>query len=171
MKSRLLFVVALMLGAVGMLFTTKVSTAQQPTIKVGIMHALSGTMAISETTLKDTVLMLIAEQNKKGGLLGRQLEAVVVDPTSDWPKWTEKAAQLLEKDKVAVVFGCWTSVSRSGAAHSRGQWSALYPVQPREKSRRRDLHRRSTESASDPRGGLPDGGMSTSSAGCLKGGL
>jgi urea transport system substrate-binding protein len=95
-----------------MMFTSKVSTAQQPTIKVGIRHALSGTMAISETTLKDTVLMLIEEQNKKGGLLGRKLEAVVVDPTSDWPKWTEKAAQLLEKDKVAVVFGCWTSVSR-----------------------------------------------------------
>ena len=86
--------------------------AQQPTIKVGILHSLSGTMAISETTLKDTVLMMIEEQNKKGGLLGRKLEAVVVDPASNWPLFAEKAQQLLEKDKVAVVFGCWTSVSR-----------------------------------------------------------
>src|SRR5678816_1963108 len=93
MKNRVMFVIALMLGAIGLMITAKVNTAQQPTIKVGIMHALSGTMAISETTLKDTVLMLIDEQNKKGGLLGRKLEAVVVDPTSDWPKWTEKAAQ------------------------------------------------------------------------------
>jgi len=131
MKSRLMFVVALMLGAVGMLFTTKVSTAQQPTIKIGIMHALSGTMAISETTLKDTVLMLIEEQNKKGGLLGRKLEAVVVDPTSDWPKWTEKAAQLLEKDKVAVVFGCWTSVSRKTVlpVFEKDNGLLFYPVQ------------------------------------------
>jgi urea transport system substrate-binding protein len=126
-----MFVIALMLGAVGMLFTTKVSTAQQPTIKVGIMHALSGTMAISETTLKDTVLMLIDEQNKKGGLLGRKLEAVVVDPTSDWPKWTEKAAQLLEKDKVAVVFGCWTSVSRKTVlpVFEKDNGLLFYPVQ------------------------------------------
>src|SRR6201995_5714359 len=82
------------------------------TIKVGVLHSLSGTMAISETTLKDTVLMMIDEQNKKGGLLGRKLEAVVVDPASDWPLFAEKARQLLEKDKVAVVFGAWTSVSR-----------------------------------------------------------
>jgi len=131
MKSRLMFVVALMLGAVGMIFTTKVTTAQQPTIKIGIMHALSGTMAISETTLKDTVLMLIEEQNKKGGLLGRKLEAVVVDPTSDWPKWTEKAAQLLEKDKVAVVFGCWTSVSRKTVlpVFEKDNGLLFYPVQ------------------------------------------
>src|SRR5689334_25284531 len=84
----------------------------QATIKVGVLHSLSGTMAISETTLKDTVLMLIEEQNKKGGLLGKKLEAVVVDPASDWPLFAEKARQLLEKDKVAVTFGCWTSVSR-----------------------------------------------------------
>ena len=131
MKSRLMFVIALMLGATGMLFTSKVTTAQQPTIKIGVMHALSGTMAISETTLKDTVLMLIDEQNKKGGLLGRKLEAVVVDPTSDWPKWTEKAAQLLEKDKVAVVFGCWTSVSRKTVlpVFERDNGLLFYPVQ------------------------------------------
>lgn len=82
------------------------------TIKVGILHSLSGTMAISETTLKDTILMMIDEQNRKGGLLGKRLEAVVVDPESNWPLFAEKAAELLEKDKVAVVFGCWTSVSR-----------------------------------------------------------
>ena len=86
--------------------------AQAGTIKIGVLHSLSGTMAISETTLKDTILMMIEEQNKKGGLLGKKLEAVVVDPASDWPLFAEKAKQLLEKDKVAVVFGCWTSVSR-----------------------------------------------------------
>ena len=86
--------------------------AAQDTIKVGVLHSLSGTMAISETTLKDTVLMMIDAQNKKGGVLGKKLEAVVVDPASDWPLFAEKAAQLLEKDKVAVMFGCWTSVSR-----------------------------------------------------------
>src|SRR5579859_6859952 len=84
----------------------------QNTIKVGLLYSLSGTMAISETTLKDTILMMIDAQNKKGGLLGKKLEAVVVDPASNWPLFAEKAAQLLEKDKVAVVFGCWTSVSR-----------------------------------------------------------
>ena len=82
---------------------------RRDTIKVGVLHSLSGTMAISETTLKDTVLMLIDEQNKKGGLLGKKLEAVVVDPASNWPLFAEKARELLEKDKVAVVFGCWTS--------------------------------------------------------------
>src|SRR5262249_23766882 len=84
----------------------------QDTIKVGILHSLSGTMAISETTLKDVMLMLIEEQNKKGGLLGKQLEAVVVDPASNWPLFAEKARELITKDKVVVVFGCWTSVSR-----------------------------------------------------------
>jgi len=77
----------------------------QDTIKVGVLHSLSGTMAISETTLKDTVLMMIDEQNKKGGLLGKKLEAVVVDPASNWPLFAEKAQELLVKDKVAVVFG------------------------------------------------------------------
>src|ERR1700751_3610612 len=84
----------------------------QETIKVGILHSLSGTMAISETTLKDVMLMLIEEQNKKGGVLGKKLEAVVVDPASNWPLFAEKARELISKDKVAVVFGCWTSVSR-----------------------------------------------------------
>ena len=82
------------------------------TIKVGVLHSLSGTMAISETTLKDVMLMLIEEQNKKGGLLGMQLEPVVVDPASDWPLFAEKARSLITQDGVAVVFGCWTSVSR-----------------------------------------------------------
>src|SRR5947209_1570317 len=94
----------------GSVFSTV--AAAQDTIKVGVLHSLSGTMAISETTLKDTILMMIDAQNKKGGLLGKKLQAVVVDPASDWPLFAEKAAQLLEKDKVSVVFGCWTSVSR-----------------------------------------------------------
>ena len=84
----------------------------QDTIKVGILHSLSGTMAISETTLKDVMLMLIDEQNKKGGLLGKKIEAVVVDPASNWPLFAEKARELIAVDKVVAVFGCWTSVSR-----------------------------------------------------------
>jgi urea transport system substrate-binding protein len=115
----------------GTLLLTQRVVAQQGTIKVGILHSLSGTMAISETTLKDTVLMLIAEQNKKGGLLGRKLEAVVVDPASDWPRFAEKARELLEKDKVSVVFGCWTSVSRKSVLPVFEQDNGLlfYPVQ------------------------------------------
>ena len=84
-------------------------------IKIGILHSLSGTMAISETTLKDTMLMLIDEQNKKGGLLGKKLEPVVVDPASNWPLFAEKARELLTVSKVDVMFGCWTSVSRKSA--------------------------------------------------------
>src|SRR5215208_5858287 len=103
----------------------------QNTIKVGVLHSLSGTMAISETTLKDTILMMIDAQNKKGGLLGKKLEAVVVDPASDWPRFAEKAAQLLEKDKVAVVFGCWTSVSRKSVlpVFEKDNGLLFYPVQ------------------------------------------
>jgi urea transport system substrate-binding protein len=105
--------------------------AAQDTIKVGILHSLSGTMAISETTLKDTVLMMIDEQNKKGGLLGKKLEPVVVDPASDWPLFAEKARQLLERDKVAVVFGCWTSVSRKSVlpVFEKDNGLLFYPVQ------------------------------------------
>ena len=101
------------------------------TIKVGILHSLSGTMAISETTLKDTVMMLIDEQNKKGGVLGKKLEAVVVDPASNWPLFAEKAEQLLVKDKVAVVFGCWTSVSRKSVlpVFEKNNGLLFYPVQ------------------------------------------
>src|ERR1700731_5276272 len=92
--------------------TLSVTMQAQDTIKIGVLHSLSGTMAISETTLKDTVLMLIDEQNKKGGVLGKKLEAGVVDPASNWPLFAEKARELITKNKVAVVFGCWTSVSR-----------------------------------------------------------
>ena len=101
------------------------------TIKVGVLHSLSGTMAISETTLKDTMLMLIEEQNKKGGLLGKKLEPVVVDPASNWPLFAEKARELLEKEKVDAVFGCWTSVSRKSVLPVFEELNGLlfYPVQ------------------------------------------
>jgi urea transport system substrate-binding protein len=103
----------------------------QDTIKVGILHSLSGTMAISETTLKDTMLFLIDEQNKKGGLLGKKLEAVVVDPASNWPLFAEKARELITKEKVAVVFGCWTSVSRKSVLPVFKELNSIlfYPVQ------------------------------------------
>jgi urea transport system substrate-binding protein len=103
----------------------------EDTIKVGILHSLSGTMAISETTLKDVMLMLIDEQNKKGGLLGKKLEAVVVDPASNWPLFAEKAKELIEKDKVSVVFGCWTSVSRKSVLPVFKELDSIlfYPVQ------------------------------------------
>src|SRR6202166_2799575 len=103
-----------LLAAAGLAFclASGLPAKAQDTIKVGVLHSLSGTMAISETTLKDVMLMLIDEQNKKGGLLGKKLEAVVVDPASDWPLFAEKARELISKDKVAAVFGCWTSVSR-----------------------------------------------------------
>jgi urea transport system substrate-binding protein len=101
------------------------------TIKVGVLHSLSGTMAISETVLKDTVLMAIDEINAKGGLLGKKLEPVVVDPASNWPLFAEKAKQLISQDKVAAVFGCWTSVSRKSVLPVFEQTNALlfYPVQ------------------------------------------
>ena len=101
------------------------------TIKVGVLHSLSGTMAISETTLKDTVLMLVEEQNKKGGLLGKKLEPVVVDPASNWPLFAEKTKELLEKEKVDVIFGCWTSVSRKSVLPVIEELNGLlfYPVQ------------------------------------------
>ncbi|WP_428248653.1 urea ABC transporter substrate-binding protein [Ferrovibrio sp.] len=108
------------------------ATAQaQETIKVGVLHSLSGTMAISETTLKDTVLMMVDDVNKKGGLLGKKLEAVVVDPASNWPLFAEKARELLAKEKVSVVFGCWTSVSRKSVLPVFEELNGLlfYPVQ------------------------------------------
>jgi urea transport system substrate-binding protein len=103
----------------------------EETIKVGILHSLSGTMAISETTLKDTMLMLIEEQNKKGGLLGKKLEPVVVDPASNWPLFAEKARELLSKHKVAAIFGNWTSVSRKSVLPVVEELNGLlfYPVQ------------------------------------------
>jgi len=101
------------------------------TIKVGVLHSLSGTMAISETVLKDTVLMMIDEVNAKGGLLGKKLEPVVVDPASNWPLFAEKAKQLISQDKVVVTFGCWTSVSRKSVLPVFEELNSLlfYPVQ------------------------------------------
>ena len=103
----------------------------QDTIKVGILHSLSGTMAISETVLKDTVLMAIDEINAKGGVLGKKLEPVVVDPASNWPLFAEKTKQLLGQDKVSVIFGCWTSVSRKSVLPVVEEMNGLlfYPVQ------------------------------------------
>src|SRR5213592_2702307 len=107
-------------------------TAQEAdTIKVGVLHSLSGTMAISETSLKDVALMTIEEINAKGGVMGRKLEAVVVDPASNWPLFAEKARQLITQDKVAAVFGCWTSVSRKSVLPVFEELNSLlfYPVQ------------------------------------------
>jgi urea transport system substrate-binding protein len=103
----------------------------QDTIKIGVLHSLSGTMAISESTLKDTVLMLVDDLNKKGGLLGKKVEAVVVDPASNWPLFAEKARELIQVHKVAVVFGCWTSVSRKSVLPVFEELNGLlfYPVQ------------------------------------------
>jgi urea transport system substrate-binding protein len=117
--------------ALGLSMTLPAFAQDDETIKVGVLHSLSGTMAISETTLKDTVLMLVDEQNEKGGLLGKKLEAVVVDPASDWPLFAEKARELLEKDKVAAVFGCWTSVSRKSVLPVFEELNGIlfYPVQ------------------------------------------
>ena len=120
---------ALALAAAASLFAPAAFAAD--TIKVGVLHSLSGTMAISETVLKDTVLMAIDEINAKGGLLGKKLEPVVVDPASNWPLFAEKAKQLISQDKVAVVFGCWTSVSRKSVLPVFEQTNSLlfYPVQ------------------------------------------
>src|SRR5246127_3288529 len=118
-------------GLVLGLATFTPAKAADDTIKIGVLHSLSGTMAISETTLKDTVLFLIDEQNKKGGVLGKKLEAVVVDPASNWPLFAEKARELITKDKVAVVFGCWTSVSRKSVLPVFKELNSIlfYPVQ------------------------------------------
>jgi urea transport system substrate-binding protein len=109
----------------------KAAAADTGPIKVGILHSLSGTMAISEAPLKDVMLMLIAQQNGKGGVMGRKLEPVVVDPASNWPLFAEKAKQLISVDKVAAVFGCWTSVSRKSVLPVFEQLNGLllYPVQ------------------------------------------
>ena len=113
------------LGAFGL------SAHAADTIKVGILHSLSGTMAISETVLKDVALMTIDEINAKGGVMGKKLEPVVVDPASNWPLFAEKAKQLIDQDKVAVVFGCWTSVSRKSVLPVFEEKNSLlfYPVQ------------------------------------------
>ncbi len=105
--------------------------AGEKTIKVGVLHSLSGTMAISETALKDVALMTIEEINAAGGVMGKKLEPVVVDPASNWPLFAEKARQLITQDKVAVVFGCWTSVSRKSVLPVFKELNGLlfYPVQ------------------------------------------
>jgi urea transport system substrate-binding protein len=117
--------------AVSLSIALSASVMAADTIKVGVLHSLSGTMAISETTLKDTVLMMIEEQNKKGGLLGKQLEAVVVDPASNWPLFAEKTRELLTKEQADVIFGCWTSVSRKSVLPVIEELNGLlfYPVQ------------------------------------------
>ena len=108
-----------------------VATPALADIKVGILHSLSGTMAISETTLKDTMLLLIEEQNAAGGVLGEQLVPVVVDPASDWPLFAEKARELLTVHEVDVIFGNWTSVSRKSVLPVIEELNGLlfYPVQ------------------------------------------
>ncbi len=119
------------LGAVALGMSTTATLAADCTTKVGVLHSLSGTMAISETTLKDTMLMLVADQNEKGGLLGCELEAVVVDPASDWPLFAEKARELISVHEVDVIFGNWTSVSRKSVLPVIEELNGLlfYPVQ------------------------------------------
>jgi urea transport system substrate-binding protein len=114
-----------------LLFTDPLTRADESVIKIGILHSLSGTMAISESALKDTALMLVDDQNRKGGLLGRKLVPIVVDPASDWDVFAQMARDLLAKDKVAVVFGCWTSASRKAVLPIFEQMNGLlyYPVQ------------------------------------------
>ena len=131
MKSRRTFIKTAAAVAALSLSISSAIAAQADTIKIGVLHSLSGTMAISETTLKDTMLMLIDEQNKKGGVMGKKLEAVVVDPKSDWPTFAQMAEQLLVKDKVAVVFGCWTSSSRKSVlpVFEKNNGLLFYPVQ------------------------------------------
>lgn len=118
-------------GVLGLLPATARAQGASEPIKLGILHSLSGTMAISETTLKDVMLMLIEEQNKKGGVLGRKLEAVVVDPASNWPLFAEKARELIQVQKVSAVFGCWTSVSRKSVLPVFEELNNIlfYPVQ------------------------------------------
>src|SRR5690349_17395966 len=125
------FTLKALTAAVALAGTGLSAFAQSGTIKVGVLHSLSGTMAISETVLKDTVLMAIDEINAKGGVLGKKLEPVVVDPASNWPLFAEKTKQLLTQDKVSVIFGCWTSVSRKSVLPVVEELNGLlfYPVQ------------------------------------------
>ena len=118
-------------AAVAAAFVYGPTAFAQSTVKVGILHSLSGTMAISETVLKDVALMAIEEINAKGGVMGKKLEPVVVDPASNWPLFAEKTKQLLGQDKVSVIFGCWTSVSRKSVLPVVEELNGLlfYPVQ------------------------------------------
>src|SRR5438045_972133 len=122
------FALAASIAAIG---AAPQALAQQKTVKVGVLHSLSGTMAISETVLKDTALMAFDEINAKGGVMGMKIEPVVVDPASNWPLFAEKARQLITQDKVAAVFGCWTSVSRKSVLPVFEELNGLlfYPVQ------------------------------------------
>src|SRR6201998_2618720 len=133
MKRRNLLKLGSMSGALALAGKVPFAHAQSDSgpIKVGVLHSLSGTMAISETSLKDTALMTIADINKNGGVMGRQLQPVVVDPASNWPLFAEKARQLITQEKCAVVFGCWTSVSRKSVLPVFEELNGLlfYPVQ------------------------------------------
>jgi urea transport system substrate-binding protein len=126
--SKSLSAVALGVAALGL----PLMAQAEETIKVGVLHSLSGTMASSETVLKDVALMAIDEINAKGGVMGKKLQPVVVDPASNWPLFAEKAKQLITQDKVAVMFGCWTSVSRKSVLPVVEELNGLlfYPVQP-----------------------------------------
>ena len=107
------------------------SVQAQDTVKVGVLHSLSGTMAISETSLRDILLFTFDEINAAGGVMGKKIEPVVADGASNWPLFAEKAKQLLEQDKVAVTFGCWTSVSRKSVlpVYEEKKGLLFYPVQ------------------------------------------
>jgi urea transport system substrate-binding protein len=132
MQTRRTFVTSIgRIAAAAALAATGLPVHAADTIKIGILHSLSGTMAISETSLKDVALMTIDEINANGGVMGKKLEAVVVDPASNWPLFAEKARQLIVNDKVAAVFGCWTSVSRKSVLPVFKETNNLlfYPVQ------------------------------------------
>src|SRR5579862_7226602 len=131
MKRRIFIKQLAMSAAVAAIGAGSTGLYAADTIKVGVLHSLSGTMAISETVLKDVTLMAIDEINAKGGVLGKKLEPVVVDPASNWPLFAEKARQLISQDKVAVVFGCWTSVSRKSVLPVFKELNNIlfYPVQ------------------------------------------
>jgi urea transport system substrate-binding protein len=131
MKRRTFLSSALLTGAAVLTTGLAPIHAAEDTVKVGVLHSLSGTMAISETSLRDVLLFTFDEINKAGGVMGKKIEPVVVDGASNWPLFAEKAKQLLEQDKVAVVFGCWTSVSRKSVLPVFEQNNGLlfYPVQ------------------------------------------
>src|SRR6185436_12597775 len=131
MKRRSFFKALVLSAAVSLGLGAGEAAAQQKTVKVGILHSLSGTMAISETVLKDVALMAIEEINASGGVMGAKIEAVTVDPASNWPLFAEKARQLITQEKAAVTFGCWTSVSRKSVLPVFEELNGLlfYPVQ------------------------------------------
>lgn len=118
-------------AALAAISVTTSSLTAQDTVKVGVLHSLSGTMAISETSLRDILLFTFDEINASGGVLGKKIEPVVADGASNWPLFAEKAKELLDKDKVAVTFGCWTSVSRKSVlpVYEEKKGLLFYPVQ------------------------------------------